>query len=128
MNTTKRAEQGETLVEILIAIFIIFVVVTAYFATFTTQGAGSTAQRSLVTADAVLRSYAEATKSAVREQCVSGSTYSVSFTEVAGFPVNPLNGQPCPPRQSAATWSSVTLQVTMPNSKTRSLSVVVRAP
>ena len=48
------------------AVVIIGLVVGAFFATYTTQGSGSTAHRTLVTADGVLRGYAEATKSAVR--------------------------------------------------------------
>jgi prepilin-type N-terminal cleavage/methylation domain-containing protein len=137
MNTKFRSEAGDTLLEILVAIVIIGLVVGAYFATYSTQGSGSTAHRILGTADGVLRSYAEATKSAVRAQCASSgaSNYTVSYTPPTGYTVNALNGQPCPPRSTPGTtfapgqpWAPVTLTVTMPNSQTRSLSLVVRSP
>ncbi|MET1003368.1 MAG: hypothetical protein ABWZ15_16285, partial [Acidimicrobiia bacterium] len=74
-----RDETGDTLLEIILAIVIIGLEVGAIFATYATQGSGSTAHRTLVTADGVLRGYAEATKSAVRAQCTGGaSQYSVT--------------------------------------------------
>ena len=67
MGVRVRDETGDTLLEIILAIVIIGLVVGAFFATYATQGSGSTAHRTLVTADGVLRGYAEATKSAVRD-------------------------------------------------------------
>ena len=137
MRQPHNNESGDTLLEIVIAIVLIGLVVGAYFATYSTQGSGSTAHRVLGTADGVLRSYAEATKSAVRAQCASSgpSTYTVSYTPPTGYTVNALNGQPCPPRSTPATtagagqpWAPVTLTVTMPNSQTRSQSLVLRSP
>jgi prepilin-type N-terminal cleavage/methylation domain-containing protein len=129
---TQRSEHGETLVEILVALVIIGLVVTAYFATFSTSTTGSTAQRSLVTADAVLRTYAEKTKDAVRTQCLGGSTFSVPYSPPGGFTVNPLSAQSCPPSSTSSTasqpWSPIVLTVTLPNAKQESMSIVVRTP
>jgi hypothetical protein len=148
MVATERGEHGDTLLEIVLAIVLIGIVVAAYFATYSTQGAGSTAHRTLVTADGILRSYAEATKSAVRAQCVGGaSSYGVArladtpanyAVELDGslIPASPLSlSQPCPPSSTPTTtfasgqpWEPTTLTVTMPNAKTRSLSLALRSP
>jgi hypothetical protein len=131
MRARGNDESGETLLEIVLALVVIGLVVGAFFATYATQGSGSTAHRTLVTADGVLRAYAEATKSGVREQCAaSGATqFSVtSYTPPTGYTVNSLNNQPCPPRATTSTWDPVELTVTMPNSQTRSLELVVRSP
>jgi len=124
-------ESGDTLLEIVIALVLIGLVFSAFFATYATQGSGSTAHRTLVTADGVLRAYAEATKSAIREQCAAGGAtqFSVtSYTPPSGFTVNALNNQTCPPRAATSAWSPLTLTVTAPNAQTRSLSLVVRSP
>ena len=131
MHARRHDESGETLLEIVVALVIISLVVGAFFATYTTQGSGSTVHRTLVTADGVLRAYAEATKSAVRQQCAaSGATeFSVtSYAPPSGYTVNTLNNQTCPPRATTSTWPPFTLTATMPNGKTRSLSLVVRSP
>jgi prepilin-type N-terminal cleavage/methylation domain-containing protein len=137
MTTKRRSERGETLIEILITLVLVGLVVSAYFATFSVQGAGSTEHRTLVTADGVLRSYGEATKSAVRAQCASftSTTFTVSFTPPAGYTVNPLASQPCPPSSTPGTtvspsqpWAPITITVTMPNGQTRSMNLAVRSP
>ena len=139
MKERGQSEAGDTLLEIVVAIVVIGLVVGAYFATFSTQGTGSTAHRILVTGDGVLRSYAEATKSAVRTQCQTGSTYDVNFTPSAsGYSVDakvtsaaspgPLTSVTCPPVAQTSTWEPLELFVHMPNGQTRSLSLVVRSP
>ncbi len=131
MTTRWKSEQGDTLLEIVVAMVLIGIVVAAALATFTTQGSGSTTQRSVVTADTVLRRYAETTKAAARAQCASGTTYTVTFTPPSGYSVNPLVNQACPPAATTSTasqpWPPVTLTVTLPNSQTRSLTLVVRS-
>jgi hypothetical protein len=78
MRTFRRSEAGETLLEIIMALVVIGLVVSAYFATFSTQSSGSTAQRNLVTADGLLRDAAEGTKSAVRMDCGSSTTFTTT--------------------------------------------------
>jgi type II secretory pathway pseudopilin PulG len=136
VNTRRYNETGDTLLEIVIAIVLIGLVVSAYLATYSTQGTASTAQRALATGDGVLRSYAEATKSAVRTQCTSaGATFTVNYTPPSGFSVNALGVQNCPPATTPPTtitssqpWPPIALTVTMPSGQTRSLSIVVRSP
>jgi Tfp pilus assembly protein PilV len=129
-------ESGETLVEILVALLIIGVIVSAIFAAIATTSTASKAHRDLVTADAVLRDYAEATKNAVRDQTTgcgkpSPTTFTVSFTPPAGFAVSStpsLTGQACPPSASNTPLPVQQLFVTMPNGRTKELDIVVRTP
>jgi type II secretory pathway pseudopilin PulG len=134
MHHDEHDEAGDSLMEIILAMVIIGLVVSAFFATYSTQGSGSTAQRRLVTADSTLRNYAEATKSAVREQCASGSQYTVSFTPPTGYTVNALTNQACPPTSTPGSpyatgqpWQPLTLTVTF-GSQNRSMNLVVRSP
>jgi type II secretory pathway pseudopilin PulG len=125
MSKQHRDEIGETLVEICIALVILGAVVSSFFAGFSTATKASSTHRDLVTADAALRDYAEATKTAVRAGCTGGSTYTVSYSPPAGFTVNPLAGQTCP---STTAVKQVDLTVTMPNGHTKPLSIFVRKP
>src|SRR5438132_8789326 len=97
--TRQRSESGETLLEIIMALVIIGLVVSAYFATYSTSALGSTSHRDLVTADGLLRRYAETIKGAVRHDCASSTTYTTttSTTIPANFlvTVNPVT-QSCP--------------------------------
>src|SRR5439155_12429460 len=82
----ERDEAGMSLVEIVIAIVILGAVVSALLAALATAAISSKSHRDLVTADAVLRDYAESTKSAVRASCTSaGATYSVTYLPPNGF-------------------------------------------
>lgn len=139
MHDTEHDEAGDTLLEIVLAIVIIGLVVSAFFATYSTQGSGSTAQRRLVTADNVLRNYAESIKSAVREQCASGSTYTVSYTspdsDYALSPDPTTTTFTCPPTSTPGAsyaagqpWQPLTLAVTVPGTSDRSMPLVVRSP
>jgi type II secretory pathway pseudopilin PulG len=137
VNKLRYNETGDTLLEIILALVVMGIVVGAFLATYSTQGTGSSAHRSLVTADGVLRGYAEATKSAVRKQCTTaGASFSVAYTpSVPGFTVNSLGSQPCPPTTTPSTnyaanqpWAPIVLTVTLPSGQTRSLSLVVRSP
>jgi hypothetical protein len=132
----QRSESGETLLEVVMALVVIGLVVSAYFATFSTQGTGSTAQRNLVTADGLLRDYAEATKAAVRHDCgvISPSTYTTTTTSIPGFSFGSVStpaGQDCP--AVTGVPQQIDLTVTMPKGSaqvapTRSISIDVRTP
>jgi type II secretory pathway pseudopilin PulG len=126
-------DRGDTLVEIVLALVIIGLVVGAFFGAYATASTGSKTQRDLVTADGVLRSYAELTKDSVRRQCVgAATTYTVTYSLPAPAatwpPLSPPPGSPqrCP--SSATTTEHVTLRVTMPNGVARSLTLYVRKP
>ncbi len=82
------------------ALVIIGLIVSAFFATFSTQGSGTAAQRNLVTADGLLRDYAEATKSAVRMDCGSSTTFTTTTSLPTGFRVASSTDQ-CPSVTSA---------------------------
>ncbi len=123
-----RDEAGESLIEIVIALVILGAVVSAMLATIATSATSSKGHRDLVTADAALRNYAEATKSAVRTSCTSsGATYTVSYAAPSGFGVSPApsTSQPCP---STTSVTVVHLQVTLPSGTVKPLDIEVRAP
>jgi prepilin-type N-terminal cleavage/methylation domain-containing protein len=123
----RRDQAGETLVEILIAIVIIGLVMGAIFATYATASTGSKGERDLVTADAVLRNYAEATQQAVRTTCKNaGAPFSVSYTPPTGYAVSaPANQLKCP---AVISVQPVDITVTLPSTATRSLQIDVRTP
>ena len=129
-----RDERGDSLVEIVMSIVLIGLVVGAFFATFSTGATGSSAQRDLATADAVLRDYAESIKAAVADQttgcgATNPTTFIVDYTPPAGFQVDSAPrvdvAQPCPPKTDVRIE---TLTVTMPNKRQNTLEIGVRTP
>ena len=121
-------QRGDSLIEIIIAIVVIGLVVSAITAAISTSENGSAAHRRLVTGDTVMRNYAEAVKTAVRTSCTpSGGTWSAAYpgTMPNGYSVNTLSAKTCPAVTSTAT---VALQVQLPNSTTKSMTIVVRTP
>src|SRR5439155_8364626 len=116
--TRQRSESGETLLEIIMALVIIGLVVSAYFATYSTSALGSTSQRDLVTADGLLRRYAETIKAGIRHDCAPTApsyttppSYTTTSVAVpANFPppsVSPT-AQDCPPAASTPTPIAIT--------------------
>jgi prepilin-type N-terminal cleavage/methylation domain-containing protein len=139
--TRERNDRGETLIEILIALVIIGLIVSAFFATMSTSASASKAHRDLVTADAVLRDYAESTKQAFSQQCLLSAAgtpvanpgaYAAPLpagfsapTETAGPPPTALP-LTCPP---ATAVEEVDITVTLPGGNVkRVLSIEVRKP
>ena len=99
-----RNEHGDTLVEVLIAIVVIGIVFGSFFAAISTSSAASTTHRRLVTADAALRDFAEATKSAVRDPAngcgkSNPTTFTVNYTPAPGYSISSPTSltQTCPP-------------------------------
>ena len=126
---TYHDERGDSLIEIIIAIVVIGMVVSAITAAISTSENGSTAHRQLVTGDAVMRNYAEAVKTAVRTSCTSsGATWTATYPPPgipSGYSVNALSAQPCP---GVTSTSAVALHVQLPNGTVKSMDVVVRTP
>jgi type II secretory pathway pseudopilin PulG len=125
----RRGEAGESLVEILIAIVIIGLVMGAIFATYATASTSAKSERDFVTADAVLRNYAEAAKQAVRTSCTTsntGSAFTVTYAPPPGYTVSAGAGQlKCP---AVTQVGPVDITVTIPSGATRKLSIIVRTP
>jgi prepilin-type N-terminal cleavage/methylation domain-containing protein len=130
-------ERGDTLIEVIISLIIIGVVGGAFFAAIATSSTASKSHRDLVSADAVLRDYAEATKSAVRDATngcgkSNPTTFTVVFpppeyTMPPGFTVSStpsLVNQACP---SVTSVQSEHLTVTW-GGHSKSLDIVVRTP
>lgn len=136
--TNQRSESGETLLEIVMAIVIIGLVFSAYFFTFYNQGIGSTAQRNLVTADAVLRDYAEATKQAVRDKPCTGDpavAFTVNYSAPASSGITVSATMPAssnPPKLTCPSLNGVNevdIDATLPNRAThKQLKIDVRTP
>jgi prepilin-type N-terminal cleavage/methylation domain-containing protein len=131
--TTRHDERGDTLIEVLIAIVIIGIVAIGSFFAISMGATNSKAQRDFVTADAVLRNYAETVKQTVRVNCngqPAGTAYTVSYVPPSGFlvtakdPSHPL-GLTCP---SAATVNEVDIEVTVPDGTKKRLNIDVRTP
>jgi Tfp pilus assembly protein PilX len=125
--TSRRSEAGETLLEIIMALVIVGLVVSAYFATYSTSALGSTSQRDLVTADGLLRRYAETIKAGIRHDCASSTTYTTTSTTIpANFSVSVVpSTQNCP---AATTPVQIAIAVKLPHGLTRSLNTEVRSP
>jgi prepilin-type N-terminal cleavage/methylation domain-containing protein len=126
-------ERGETLLEVLIALVIIGLVVGAFFASFTTASSASTQQHDLVTADGLLRNYAEAVKTAVRDSCNNFATYTPAYSSPnAAFVLSPDPTAPeaCPPVSGplAQQVPTIHLTVTLPSGTVKSLDIAVRTP
>jgi type II secretory pathway pseudopilin PulG len=126
-HRTARDQRGTTLIEIVIALVILGGLVSTLLAALATASQGSKQHRDLVTADAVLRDYAEAAKAAVKTSCAGAggtASYTVSYTPPAGFTVNSLGTQTCP---APTTVSELDLSVTLPSGAVRNLSIEVRS-
>jgi type II secretory pathway pseudopilin PulG len=121
-----RDESGETLIEVVLTIVLIGLAVGALLAGLGTAAAASKQHRDLATSDTVMRSYAEATKQAVRSQCVAGSTtYAVSYTPPPGYAPPTGAGTTCP---AADATQSLDLVVTDPDGHATRMTIVVRTP
>ena len=120
-----RRDVGETLIEILLTMVIIGLTVSALLGSLTTAGNAGIAQRTSVTADVVMRNYAEAAKSAV-QGCLVGGTYTVVYpvTLPAGFVVSGA-GTVCPP---VAAPVQLTLKVTGPSGLQTTMQIRVSTP
>ena len=136
MRAIRRTEQGETLLEIVLAIVLIGLVFSAFFAGFSTASLSSTTHRSAAESDAILRNAVEATKNAVRDGCANatvstpGATYVTTTTVLpAGFSLSATSspsGQTCPP---VASLQQVTFSVrASPGAAPRTLTIQVRTP
>jgi hypothetical protein len=125
--TDRRSEAGETLLEIIMALVIVGLVVSAYFATYTTSALGSTSHRDLVTADGLLRGTAESIKGAIRHDCATSTTYTTTTTSIPpGFTIPPPTAtQDCPPSTST---QPIEITVQLPNGATKELNIEVRSP
>jgi prepilin-type N-terminal cleavage/methylation domain-containing protein len=126
-------DRGDTLLEVLLAIVLIGIVFSAFFAAISTSSTASNTHRNFVTADALLRDYAEAAKSAARTDCRTSTTYTTTTTSLpTGFSVTAgpvgftgTNGL-CP--ADAASVQQADFTATLPGGMTRTLEIDVRTP
>jgi prepilin-type N-terminal cleavage/methylation domain-containing protein len=128
-------ERGETLLEIVIALVVIGIVVGAFFAAYSTAAVTSTTHRSAAQSDAILRDAAEATKSAVRDQCANaivstpGATYVTTTTSLPpGFSLTATSSPPGQACQPVTGLQQVRFSLTAPGAAPRSLTIQVRTP
>jgi type II secretory pathway pseudopilin PulG len=105
----KGGDEGESLVEIVVSLVLLGTVVAALMAGLATAARVSAMHRNNVTADTVIRSYAEQVKNAVRTQCTTKLSYLLPLTPVDGFtPSQEPPAQSCP---TAASNIILTLKV-----------------
>ncbi len=124
-DVTRKDDAGESLVEIVMSLVLLSLVVSALMAGLATAARATRFQRNLVKVDTVMRSFAEATKYAVRDQCGNTSTpgYLMSFVPYvppAGYTIAPTGG-PCP----AVPPSPVTPVLVPPDPLTRVVTLTV---
>jgi type II secretory pathway pseudopilin PulG len=129
MRPQHRSEVGETLIEILISLVVVGAIVSAFFAAIATTSTATKSHRFFVTADAVLRDYAESAKQGARDTCSSnptGTAIPVSYAPDpgSGFQVT-ATGLTCP---SPTSVQQVDITATLPNGVQKRLSINVRAP
>ena len=105
-------ERGETLIEIIISIVLLGAISSAWFYTASNQSKASALNKDVVTADIVLRGYAEATKTAVRTTCTtttpSGTSFAsnVHYTPPSGYTLEPIDPDAnCPVSNSTSPLS-----------------------
>lgn len=124
---TSKDDAGESLVEIVMSLVLLGTVVAALMAGLATAARVSLIHRNSVTADTVMRSYAEQVKNAVRSQCATTTAfqYVLPLTPVDGFtPSQSPVPQTCP---TAASNSILTLTVGG-KGLTKSMQIEVRRP
>jgi type II secretory pathway pseudopilin PulG len=120
-----RPDIGDTLVEVVLAVVIIGLTVTALLSALANAGHAGNVQRSLVEMDATMRNYAEATKSAV-QSCTAGGSYSVSFMPPADYSVSAAPASTiCP---SVANPAVLDLTVQGPLGVHETMQIIVRTP
>jgi prepilin-type N-terminal cleavage/methylation domain-containing protein len=125
-------DRGDTLIEVLLAVVIIGAIFSAYFTAVSTGSKTSAAHRNYVTADALLRDYAEAAKSAARADCPTSATYTTTTTSLPpGFSVTNGTGfvgtdGVCPTDTSSVQEAELT--VTLPGGTAKSIQLAVRTP
>jgi len=139
MTRHRNDERGDSLIEILLAIVLIGLMMGVLFASITMGATGANNHKNLTIADGLLRNYAEATKTAVRDSVngcgkASPTTFSVvAPTSPSGFVVTSTpdlsTPQTCPTVGTPATDVLVyRLSVTVPNNSPKTLQVAVRRP
>ncbi len=116
---------GESLVEIVITVVIIGITVTALVSGLGSVAAAGNAHRVGVQADAAMRNYAEAVKSAVRG-CIDGASWVPDYSPPEGFRVSMSpEDTSCPNAKEARRLE---LTVDSPTATRQVLTIVVRTP
>jgi type II secretory pathway pseudopilin PulG len=129
-DVRRNDERGESLVEIVMALVLLSLVVSALMAGLATAARATRFQRNLVTIDTVMRSYAEATKNAVRRDCANYSNLAYSLAPYAapvGYTVSQVPAALACPLPPAVPTQTLTLTVSS-GGTTRTMDIVVRRP
>jgi type II secretory pathway pseudopilin PulG len=121
-----RGENGDSLVEIVFAIVLIGIVAAGFFTAVMTSQTASKAHREAVTADAVLRNYAETAKQSARDTCVdsgaAGNAIPIAYTPPSGYTVS-ATGLTCP---APDVVQLVHISATTPVNITKTIDIEVR--
>jgi prepilin-type N-terminal cleavage/methylation domain-containing protein len=119
------SDRGDTLIEIVIAVVIIGITVSALVSSLGAAGTSAQFQRTSVETDTVMRNYAEATKAAART-CPDSGSYAPAFDPPSGYAISTEpSGGACP---AAATSQPLVLSVTGPTGVQQQMQIVIRSP
>ena len=133
MHTKRRGQAGDTLLEIIIAVMLIGISMSVLFYAFSISTSRSGIHQDLVTANGILRSYAENTKAAVRTSC-PGASFTPTYTLPANLVTKGFTNlsPPAPTTHNCPAVTTVlpiTLSVDLPNGEgTKTLDIDVRTP
>ncbi len=129
-DVTSKDDAGESLVEIVMSLVLLSLVVSALMAGLATAARATRFQRNLVNVDTVMRSYAEATKNAVRRDCGNYANLAYNLTPYgapAGFTVSQNPAALACPIPPAVPTQTLTLTV-IGDGVTRTMDIVIRRP
>lgn len=121
----QRTDRGDSLIEVIMAVVIIGITVSALISSLGATGTAAQFQRTSVETDTVMRNYAEAIKAAA-SGCADGDLYELSFEPPVGFTTAAEpHGGVCP---AAGTSQPLTLTVTGPTGVAQAMQIVIRTP
>jgi Tfp pilus assembly protein PilV len=119
----RQREAGSSLIEVLIAVLILGITVSALVGGVISSILTSRIHRDDATGDTVIRSYAEQIEAAVVTQCATSSTYTIGYTPPSFFTAAEAPSTSCPP-----TTEVVTLSVSAGGGTTETMQILLRRP
>lgn len=124
-----RHDAGETLVEVVLTIFIVSIAVTALIASLSTAASSAISFRDEVNTDTVMRNYAEAVKLASKS-CQAGVAFPTGLIVYPALPKDfKVRMAPASPTCPAVNQTlTITLYISWPGAVDKQMVIKVRTP